>query len=409
MTKALEGIRVLDLTRVFAGPWASQMLAAFGADVVKVEHPVGGDEVRRMGPAQKDLEGKDTPHTSSYLAMNRNKRSLSLDMSSASGQSTLRELAAKADVLIENFKVGGLAKFGLDYDSLSKVNPRLIYCSITGYGQSGPYSAQPGYDPVFQALSGLMSITGQPDNSPGAGPVLVGYSVSDINAGLYATISILTALRARDAVTGKGQHIDIGLLDTQIAAHSHIVQNYLASGRTPVRAGAASQILTPWQVFPTADGQLMVAVGNDRQFADFARAIGRAELASDVRFAKIRDRMPHKAALIPEIEAALAAKTALEWVDVLNAAGVACGPLHTIASMIDDPQVVHRGILQEIPDPNSGRLRFVANPIRLSDTPVAYDRPPPRLGEHSTEVLTDWLELSPVEAEAILAKSSGAS
>ncbi len=409
MKKALAGIRVLDLTRVFAGPWASQMLADFGADVVKVEHPVGGDEVRRMGPAQKDMQGKDTPHTSSYLAMNRNKRSLSLDMASAAGQSTLRQLALKADVLIENFKVGGLAKFGLDYTSLAKLNPRLIYCSITGYGQSGPYSAQPGYDPVFQALSGLMSITGQPEHAPGAGPVLVGYSVSDINAGLYATISILTALRARDAVTGEGQHIDIALLDTQIAAHSHIVQNYLASGKTPVRAGAASQILTPWQVFPTAEGQLMVAVGNDRQFADFAKAIGLPELAADPRFARIRDRMPNKAALIPLIEGALAKKSAADWVDVLNSAGVACGPLHTIASMLEDPQVVHRGVLREIADPNSGKLRFVANPVRLSDTPVSYDRPPPRLGEHSAEVLTDWLGLDPKEAGDVLEKSSGAS
>jgi crotonobetainyl-CoA:carnitine CoA-transferase CaiB-like acyl-CoA transferase len=405
MSNALDGIRVLDLTRVFAGPWASQMLADFGADVVKIEHPVGGDEVRRMGPMQKDASGKDSGHTSSYIAMNRNKRSVTLDMSLDAGQATLHQLAAKADVLIENFKVGSLAKYGLDYATLSKLNPRLIYCSITGYGQTGPYASQPGYDPVFQAMGGLMSVTGQPDGAPGAGPALVGYSVSDINAGLYATISILTALRARDVVTNRGQHIDIALLDTQIAAHSYLVQNYLASGRTPVRAGAASQMLTPWQVFPTADGQVMIAVGNDRQFADFCRAIDLPELATDVRFARIRDRMPNKAELVPAIEKALALRSTKEWVERLNAVGVACGPLHDIPSMMADPQVVHRGMVTEIEDPYIGRQAFIANPMRLSETPPEYRRPAPRLGEHSVEVLKEWLSLSDADAEMILTNS----
>ena len=270
---ALAGLRVLDLTRVFAGPWATQMLADFGADVVKVEHPVGGDDVRHMGMPQKRADGSETGQTSSFLAMNRNKRSVALDMSTPAGQAIIQALAAKADVLIENFKTGGLRKYGLDYATLSASNPRLVYCSITGYGQDGPYAALPGYDAVFQAMSGLMSVTGQPDGAAGAGPVLVGYSVSDINAGFYATIAILTALRARDAVTGRGQHIDLALLDTQIASQSHIMMNYLVSGRMPVRAGTASQINVPWQAFPTADVPLVVTIGNDRQFAAFCSAL----------------------------------------------------------------------------------------------------------------------------------------
>lgn len=394
MTGALDGVRVLDMTRIFAGPWAAQMLADFGADVIKIEHPAGGDDVRRMGFSQKAADGSDTGQTSSFLAMNRNKRSLTLDMSKPAGRTALQALAGKADVLIENFKAGGLAKYGLDYPTLATANPRLVYCSITGYGQSGPYAALPGYDPIFQAMSGLLSVTGQPDGTPGAGPALVGYSVSDLNAGFYATIAILAALRARDMSTGRGQHIDLALLDTQIAAHSHIAMNYLISGRMPVRAGTASQINTPWQSFPTADGDLMVAVGNDRQFAAFCSAIGIADIAADPRFVTNKNRMANKPALLPLIAQALGGRPAVDWVPILNAIGVSSGPINDFAAALTDPQILHREMVREMPDPRAGSLPVIANPIRFSETPVTYDRAPPALGEHSAEVLADWLDMN---------------
>jgi crotonobetainyl-CoA:carnitine CoA-transferase CaiB-like acyl-CoA transferase len=304
---------------------------------------------------------------------------------------TLKALALNADVLIENFRAGGLKKFGLDYASLAEANPRLVYCSITGYGQDGPYAARPGYDPIFQAQSGLLSVTGQPDGQPGEGPALVGYSVSDINAGFYAAFAILTALRARDAVTGRGQHVDLALLDAQLAAHSHIAQNYLTSGKMPVRAGTASQINAPWQAFPTADRAVVIAVGNDRQFATLCATLGIPETARDPRFATNRDRMADKPALLPLLAAALKARGADEWVERLNAAGIACGTLNDFGAALDDPQVRHRGLVRELDDPEAGRLRFVANPIRLSETPARYERLPPRLGEHGAEVVADWL------------------
>ncbi|RKK04866.1 CoA transferase [Pseudoroseomonas wenyumeiae] len=379
------------MTRIFAGPWAAQILADFGAEVVKVEHPKGGDDVRRMGFPQKDAEGRETGDTSSFLAMNRGKRSVALDIATPEGQADLRALASKADVFIENFKAGGLARYGLDYASLAEVNPRLIYCSITGFGQDGPYAALPGYDPIFQAMSGLLSVTGNPDGAPGAGPALVGYSVSDINAGFYATIAILAALHHRDTVSGKGQHIDLALLDAQVAAHSHIAMNYMVSGKMPVRAGTASQINTPWQSFDTADRPLMVAVGNDRQFAQFCTVLGLPEVPADPRFATNRQRMAHKPELLPLLQQALLARTAGEWVELLNAAGISSGPLNDFGAAVQDPQLRHRGMWQEMPHPRAGTMPFVANPVRFSDTPVEYGRAPPQLGEHTREVLEDWL------------------
>ena len=391
MSGPLPRIRVLDMTRIFAGPWAAQILADFGAEVVKVEHPKGGDDVRRMGFPQKDAEGRETGDTSSFLAMNRGKRSVALDIATQEGQANLRALAGKADVFIENFKAGGLARYGLDYASLAEVNPRLVYCSITGFGQDGPYAALPGYDPIFQAMSGLLSVTGNPDGTPGAGPALVGYSVSDINAGFYATIAILAALHHRDTVSGKGQHIDLALLDAQVAAHSHIAMNYMVSGKMPVRAGTASQINTPWQSFETADRPLMVAVGNDRQFAQFCTVLGLPEVPVDPRFATNRQRMAHKPELLPLLQEALLARTASEWVDLLNAAGISSGPLNDFGAAAQDPQLRHRGMWQEMPHPRAGTMPFVANPVRFSETPVAYDRVPPQLGEHNREVLEEWL------------------
>ncbi|MBO1076854.1 CaiB/BaiF CoA transferase family protein [Roseomonas marmotae] len=391
MSGPLPRIRVLDMTRIFAGPWAAQILADFGAEVVKVEHPRGGDDVRRMGFPQKDAEGQETGDTSSFLAMNRGKRSVALDIATPEGQAALRALASKADVFIENFKAGGLARYGLDYASLSALNPRLVYCSITGFGQDGPYAALPGYDPIFQAMSGLLSVTGNPDGTPGAGPALVGYSVSDINAGFYATIAILAALHHRDTISGQGQHIDLALLDSQVASHSHIAMNYLVSGKMPVRAGTASQINTPWQSFDTADRPLMVAVGNDRQFAQFCAVLGLPDVPADPRFATNRQRMAHKPELLPLLQGALLQRTAGEWVALLNEAGISSGPLNDFGAALEDPQLRHRGMWGEMPHPRAGTMPFVANPVRFSGTPVVYDRAPPQLGEHTEEVLAEWL------------------
>lgn len=399
----LPRIRVLDMTRVFAGPFAAQMLADFGAEVIKLEHVRGGDDVRRMGLPQRDAEGKETGETSSYLAMNRGKRSVALDISKPEGQALMRALVAKSDVLIENFKAGGLARYGLDYASLAEVNPRLVYCSITGFGQDGPYAELPGYDPVFQAMSGLMSVTGQPDGAPGAGPALVGYSVSDINAGFYATIAILAALHHRDAVSGRGQHIDLALLDAQLAAHSHIAMNYLVSGKMPVRAGVASQITCPWQAFPTADRPIMIAVGTDRQFRELCAVLGVPEIAEDPRFATNRLRMANKPELIPRLEAALSARTASEWMEALLAAGISAGPINDFGAVAADPQIRHRQMLREMPHPLAGTMPFVANPVRFSDTPVAYDRAPPLLGQHTREVLTEVAGVEATELDRLAA------
>ena len=402
MSAALGGLRVLDLTRVFAGPWATQMLADFGADVVKVEHPHGGDDVRRMGLPQTRADGSETGLTSSFLAMNRNKRSVALDMGSPAGRAALQAMAAQADVLVENFKTGGLAKFGLDYPTLSAANPRLVYCSITGYGQDGPNAALPGYDPVFQAISGLMSITGQPDGEPGAGPAVVGYSVSDINAGFYATIAILTALRARDAVTGRGQHIDIALLDTQIAAHSHIAMNYLVSGQVPVRAGTASQINTPWQAFPTADRDLMLAVGNGPAVR---HPVHRARHRRRGARSAVQDQPgplgAQTGAARPAVHGAVQADGG--GVDAAAEPGRdrqradqrlrcrACGP----AGPASRPGAGDAGPRQRHAD-----LHRQPGPAVRNAAPVRA--PPPHLGEHTRSVLEDWLDMDEAGIEALL-------
>jgi crotonobetainyl-CoA:carnitine CoA-transferase CaiB-like acyl-CoA transferase len=402
MPDCLPRIRVLDMTRIFAGPWATQLLADFGAEVIKIEHPAGGDDVRRMGLAQKDAAGAETGDTSSFLAMNRGKRSVALDIAKSGGQQALRALAAQADVLVENFKAGGLKRYGLDYATLSALHPRLIYCSITGFGQDGPYAALPGYDPIFQAMSGLMSVTGVPDGQPGAGPNLVGYSVSDINAGFYAALAILAALHHRDTVSGRGQHIDLALLDTQLAAHSHIAMNYLVSGRMPVRAGTASQINVPWQSFDTADRALMVAIGNDRQFAQFCQALALPDLPSDRRFATNRQRMVHKAELLPLLQQALLQKPARTWMEQFAAVGISSGPINDFGAAVEDPQLRHRGMWQEMQHPRAGTMPFVANPVNFSETPITYHRPPPRLGEHTREVLTEWLKMDEAALNALI-------
>ena len=401
MAGCLSHVRVLDLSRVFAGPFAGQMLADFGADVIKIEHPVHGDDVRRMGIAHKDRQGRDTDQTAPYLAANRGKRSIGIDISKAAGQALVKTLAGSCDVLIENYKTGNLARYGLDYPALRTINPRLVYCSITGFGQSGPYSELPGYDPIFQAMSGVMSVTGVPEGQPGAGASLVGYSVSDMTAGCYATIAILAALNHRDRVSGQGQHIDLALLNSQVHAASHIAMNYLVSGKMPVRAGTSSQTICPWQAFDCADMPLMLAVGTDQQFARLCEAMGLPGLATDPRFLTNRKRMENKPALIPVLAERFKTRTARQWMDAFAAVGVASGPINDFGQVFADPQVKHREMLREIPHPLSGTLRIIANPVRFSDTPVEYGRWPPLLGEHTAEVLREMLKMGEEEIEAL--------
>ena len=391
MAGCLDNVKVLDFSRVFAGPWAAQMLADLGADVVKVEHVKGGDDVRRMGVTHLDPGGAPTGETSSFLAMNRGKRSVSLDLSTAGGKDVAQRLIAEADILIENFKTGTLAKFGLDYESAAALNPRLVYCSITGFGQTGPMSAQPGYDPIFQAMSGLLSITGMPDDQPGAGPALVGYSISDITAGQYAVSAVLAAMYRRDAPggTGTGQHIDVALLDTQIHAASHMAMNYLSSGRLPRRNGTASQITCPWQVFDGADRPIMIAIGNDAQFRRFADYLGLDGVAEDPRYATNLARVEHSATLIPMIAEKLATKPADMCVAELEAIGIPSGPLNSFEDVFEMPQVESRELLRELSHPSAGRVRYVGNPIRFSSAEVGESRPPPLFAEHTDEIMRE--------------------
>lgn len=387
MASSLGHLKVLDFSRVFAGPWAAQMLADFGADVIKVEHVKGGDDVRRMGVPHLDPAGEPTGETSSFLAMNRGKRSVALDLAKPEGQDLARRLIGGADVLVENFKTGTLARYGLDYDAVAQINPRLVYCSITGFGQTGPMAHLPGYDPIFQAMSGLLSITGIAEGQPGAGPALIGYSISDITAGQYAVAAILAALNHRDAVSGKGQYIDIALLDTQIHAASHMAMNYLSSGILPRRNGTASQITCPWQAFDCADRPIMIAIGNDAQFRRFAEYLGLAGLADDPRYATNLARVQNAETLLPQIAARLAEKNADTCYDELERIGIPAGPLNSFADTLQLPQVEERGLLREMNHPKAGRIRYIGNPVRFSDTPVAEVAHPPVFAEHTDEVL----------------------
>lgn len=387
----LTGVRVLDLSRVLAGPWAGQLLADLGADVVKVEKPGAGDDTRAWGPPYlKDESGRDTTEATYFLCANRNKRSVAIDIATAEGQAQVRALAQQADVLLENFKVGGLQRYGLDYASLKDSNPRLVYCSITGFGQTGPYAARAGYDFLIQGMGGLMSVTGQPDGEPGAGPQKVGVALTDIMTGLYATIAVQAALAERNT-SGLGQHIDLALLDVQIACLANQASNYLAGGLVPRRMGNAHPNIVPYQAFPTADGDIILAVGNDGQFAKFCAVAGHPEWSGDERFASNAQRVANRAVLVPLLRQATVMRTSADWIAALEAAGVPCGPINRIDEVFADPQVVARGLHIDLPHPLAGSVPLVANPIRLSDSPVAYQRPPPLLGEHTDEVLAQWL------------------
>ena len=408
----LAGVRVLDLTRVLAGPWATQLLADFGADVIKIEEPRTGDDTRQWGPpwlVAKD--GTPTRESAYYLSTNRGKRSVTLDLAHAQGARLARELALDSDVLIENFKVGGLAKYGLGYDELARLQPRLIYCAISGFGQDGPEAGRPGYDAMIQAMGGLMSITGLPDGAPGAGPVKVGVAVADLMAGMYAANAIMGALYERTR-SGRGQHIDLALLDSQLAWLANQAMNYLIGGGAPTRHGSAHPNIAPYQAFRTADGHLMLAVGNDRQFASFCAACGLAGLEQDPRFADNAARVRHRAELTARIEAVLGLRGTGEWLARLRDAGVPAGPINDIAQAFAEPQVRHRGLRFELPHPLAGRVSQVGQPTRFSRSALEYRRAPPTLGEHTEEVLRERLGLNPQElaqlrASGALGKVSG--
>ncbi len=403
MAGALSHIRVLDLSRILAGPWAGQILADLGADVIKVERPGAGDDTRHWGPPYlKNRDGDDTDVASYFLCANRNKRSITVDMTRPEGQALLRQLAAECDVVLENFKKDGLVRYGLDYASLAEVNPELVYCSITGFGQDGPYAARAGYDFLIQGLGGLMSLTGHPDGEPGAGPMKVGVALTDILTGLYAANAVQAALAWRDR-SGKGQHIDLALLDVQVACLANQAMNYLTSGRSPGRLGNAHPNIVPYQDFPTDDGYMILAVGNDAQFSRLCEALGDGSLSADERYATNKARVENRATLIPALNKLTIRRTTADWIARLEAVGVPCGPINTLAEVFADPQVQARGLKVDMDHPAIGTVPQVASPFRMSETPVAYDRAPPLLGEHTDEVLASVLSMGQEEIAALRA------
>ncbi|MBJ2256667.1 CaiB/BaiF CoA transferase family protein [Pseudomonas psychrophila] len=398
---ALSHLRVLDLSRVLAGPWAGQILADLGAEVIKVERPGNGDDTRAWGPPfLKDAYGESTGEAAYYLSANRNKQSVTIDFTKPEGQQLVRDLASKSDILIENFKVGGLQAYGLDYASLKVLNPDLIYCSITGFGQTGPYAKRAGYDFMVQGLGGLMSLTGRPEGDEGAGPVKVGVALTDILTGLYSTVAILAALAHRQH-EGGGQHIDMALLDVQVACLANQAMNYLTTGVAPQRLGNAHPNIVPYQDFPTADGDFILTVGNDSQFRKFAEVAGRPELGGDSRFSTNKLRVANRAELVPLIRQLTVFKTTAEWVAQLEAVGVPCGPINDLAQVFADPQVRARGLAMQLPHALAGLVPQVASPIRLSETPVEYRNAPPLLGEHTQQVLEQVLGLKSGAVEAL--------
>jgi formyl-CoA transferase len=398
MLGALSHIRVLDLSRVLAGPWCSQHLADLGAEVIKIERPGIGDETRAWGPPYlKDQNGNDTTEAGYYLSCNRGKKSLTLDISTKEGQDIVRKLAAKSDVVLENYKVGQLKKYGLGYDDLKAISPKIVYCSITGFGQTGPWSHRPGYDFIIQGLGGLMSVTGERDDLPGGGPQKVGVAVTDLMTGMYSTIAVLAALTHRDR-TGAGQHIDMALLDVSVAMLANMGMNYLTSGQVPKRWGNAHPNVIPYQVFACSDGHIIVAVGNDSQFRKFCEVLGSSDLGTDTRFATNSNRIRHRTELIPLLEPLIKTRCRDAWVDAFEAAGVPCGPINNIDQVFENPQVKARGIKVEIPHELAGKVSQVASPMRFSETPIEYRAAPPTLGQHNEYVLGDLLGM---QADAI--------
>ncbi len=403
MAGPLSHIRVLDLSRVLAGPWAGQTLADLGADVIKVERPGRGDDTRGWGPPYlADAHGRDTVESAYFLSTNRGKRSITLDLANPQGQRIARDLADHCDILIENYKVGGLAKYGLAYDDLKDSHGHLIYCSITGFGQTGPYADRAGYDFMIQGMGGLMSITGEPDEVPGGGPVKVGVAISDLFTGMYTVAAVLAALAHRER-GGGGQHIDMALLDCQVAMLANQGMNYLTSGKSPGRLGNAHPNIVPYQAFPTADGHIIIAVGNDAQFARFCEAIDRPDLAAEPAYADNSGRVNHREALVSAITETLAELNSKPLQAALDAAGIPWGPINTIEQLFADPQVVARGLRTDFDHPLAGSVPMVRNPIRYSKTEIDHDAPPPLLGEHTDAVLAELLNLDDDEIEHLRA------
>jgi crotonobetainyl-CoA:carnitine CoA-transferase CaiB-like acyl-CoA transferase len=397
MAQALAGIRILDLTRVLAGPLATQTLADLGAEVIKVERPGTGDDTRAWGPPfLKDRDGNETRDSTYFLSCNRGKKSITIDIARAEGQALIRQMAQHCDVFAENFKAGDLARYGLDFASLRKINPRLVYCSITGYGQSGPYSERPGYDPIAQAIGGLMSVTGERDGRPQR----VGVAVVDVLTATYTAIGILSALRHRDA-TGQGQHLDMALLDVQLAAMINIAQAYLSAGVVAGRNGNEHPSVVPSQSFVCSDGMIMLAAGNDGQFVRLCQALEREDLARDARFATNEARVGNREELTELLNVLFVQRPRADWSERLARAGVPCGPVNDISQAFDDPQVIHRGLRVQLEHPLAGRLDTVANPIRLSESAASYALPPPLLGEHTNEVLQSLLGMTVSEIDAL--------
>ncbi|MDR5886595.1 CaiB/BaiF CoA-transferase family protein [Vreelandella janggokensis] len=395
LTKPLAGIKVLDISRVLAGPWCGQMLADMGADVIKVERPGCGDDTRHWGPPW--LAG--STESAYYLCANRGKRSVTVDMAKPEGQALIKQMAADSDVVIENFKVGGLKKYGLDYASLKALNPGLVYCSITGFGQESPYAHRAGYDFMIQAMGGIMSLTGKPDEEPGGGPVKSGVAFTDIFTGLYAANAVLAALYQRRD-TGVGCHIDMALMDVQVGVLANQALNYLTSGNVPQRLGNAHPNIVPYQAFATQDGHMIVAVGNDEQFKRFSSVLSLPALADDPRFATNGMRVQHRDQLVPVLEAALAQRPTDDWLAAFEDVGVPSGPINTLDRVFDDAHVKARGLKQTLPHPQAGQVDLVANPIRMNGKSISASKAPPYLGEHTDDVLTD-IGITPDQRQAL--------
>jgi glutaryl-CoA transferase len=401
MNATLSHLRVLDMSRILAGPWATQILADMGAEVIKVERPGQGDDTRSWGPPYaKDKDGQDTSEAAYYLSANRGKKSIAIDITQEAGQKIIRQLVCESDVVVENFKVGSLKKYGLDYESLTKINPQLIYCSITGFGQTGPYANRPGYDFAIQAMGGLMSITGQSDDKPGGGPQKVGVALVDVTTGLYATIAILAAIANRYE-TGEGQYIDLALLDVQAAVLANQAMNYFTTGKSPSRLGNEHPNIVPYQSLATADGHIILAVGNDFQFKRFCELVNNPELAHDPRFISNKERVRNRAILIPIIEKIMKQRNSEEWLKKLDEENIPCGPINSIDEVFANEQIRHRGMQLEIEHPVAEKISMVANPINFSKTPNTYDRPPPLLAEHTNEILTELLDLDETKINAL--------
>jgi len=397
MPGPLAGIRVLDLTRVLAGPWAAQNLADLGAEVIKLERPKKGDDSRAFGPPWlKDAQGRDTAESAYFACANRGKKSVTLDLAHPKGQAIARELAERCDVLLENFKYGDLDRYGLGYTQLRKVNSGLIYCSVTGFGHSGPWRERPGYDFMIQGMGGLMSVTGERDDRAGGGPQKAGIPIADLITGMYASVAICAALAHR-AKSGQGQHLDLALLDSLVAVLANQGANYLATGTPPGRLGNDHPNIAPYQVLPTADGSFIVACGNDNLFGKFSQVIGRPELAADARFATNGKRVANRAELTRIISEITARRSMRHWLDALEGAGVPCGPINDLKQLFEEPQAEARGLRMELPHPTAGKVALTRSPMRFSETPVQHEMPPPTLGQHTDEVLKNLLKKNPSE------------